>query len=92
MDDWTTSVNPELLHPHHHTLLLQIPGDGRELVVTDPNAVKVRAEDGRRVEAVDITPFINNLPYGMPLPQQLLATTMTLKRAILGVYCPELCT
>ena len=42
----------------------QVPGDGRELVVTDPNAVKVRAEDGRRVEAVDISPFINNLPYG----------------------------
>ncbi|KAK9833829.1 hypothetical protein WJX74_007063 [Apatococcus lobatus] len=42
----------------------KIPGDGRELVVTDPNAIKVRAEDGRRVEAVDISPFINNLPYG----------------------------
>ncbi len=43
---------------------MQAPGDGRELVVTDPYAVKVRAEDGRRVDAVDITPFINNLPYG----------------------------
>jgi predicted ABC-class ATPase len=30
--------------------------------VTDPTAVKIRAEDGRRVEAVDIRPFINNLP------------------------------
>lgn len=39
-----------------------IPGDGRELVVTDPTAVKIRAEDGRRVEGVDIRPFINNLP------------------------------
>ncbi len=39
-----------------------IPGDGRELVVTDPSAVKIRAEDGRRVEGVDIRPFINNLP------------------------------
>lgn len=39
-----------------------IPGDGRELVVTDPAAVKIRAEDGRRVEGVDIRPFINNLP------------------------------
>ena len=39
-----------------------IPGDGRELVVTNPAAVKIRAEDGRRVEKVDIRPFINNLP------------------------------
>ncbi len=41
-----------------------IPGDGRELVVTIPEAVKIRAEDGRRVEKVDISPFINKLPYG----------------------------
>jgi predicted ABC-class ATPase len=39
-----------------------IPGDGRELVVTEADAVKVRSEDGRRVEGVTITPFINNLP------------------------------
>lgn len=39
-----------------------IPGDGRELVVTLVTAVKIRAEDGRRVEKVDISPFINNLP------------------------------
>lgn len=41
-----------------------IPGDGRELVVTTESAVKIRAEDGRCVHAVDISPFINNLPYG----------------------------
>lgn len=40
-----------------------IPGDGREQVVTLADAVKIRAEDGRRVEAVDLRPFINNLPY-----------------------------
>lgn len=39
-----------------------IPGDGREYVVTDSSAVKIRAEDGRRVENVNITPFISNLP------------------------------
>jgi len=39
-----------------------IPGDGRELVVSDPTATKIRAEDGRRVEKVDISPFITNLP------------------------------
>ena len=41
-----------------------IPGDGREYVVTDPCAMKIRAEDGRRVERVDISLFINHLPNG----------------------------
>lgn len=41
-----------------------IPGDGRELVVATPAVTKVRAEDGRRVEQVTITPFISNLPGG----------------------------
>lgn len=41
-----------------------MPGDGRELVATDPAAYKIRAEDGRRVEGVDISPFINGLPAG----------------------------
>lgn len=40
-----------------------IPGDGREYVVSRPDAVKIRAEDGRRVEKVDISPFISNLPF-----------------------------
>lgn len=41
-----------------------IPDDGREFVVTDSAAVKVRAEDGRSVAGVDISPFINQLPQG----------------------------
>ena len=41
-----------------------IPGDGRELVVSHYETVMIRAEDGRRVENVDISPFINNLPFG----------------------------
>ncbi|TKA47163.1 hypothetical protein B0A54_02641 [Friedmanniomyces endolithicus] len=41
-----------------------VPGDGRELVVTDLKAVKIRAEDGRGVTSVDISPFISNLPGG----------------------------
>ena len=41
-----------------------IPGDGREYVTTRADAVKIRAEDGRYVEKVDISPFINNLPLG----------------------------
>ncbi|MFS0752300.1 ABC-ATPase domain-containing protein [Oceanobacillus sp. 1P07AA] len=39
-------------------------GDGREFVLTDPTAVKIRAEDGRKISAVDISPFISNLPHG----------------------------
>lgn len=39
-----------------------IPGDGRELAVTNADAVKIRAEDGRNVVGVDISPFINLLP------------------------------
>lgn len=39
-----------------------IPGDGREWVISDRNLVKIRAEDGRRVEKVDIDAFIRNLP------------------------------
>jgi predicted ABC-class ATPase len=41
-----------------------IPGDGREFVVTNPNAVKIRAEGGRSVQRVNITPFISKLPFG----------------------------
>ena len=39
-----------------------IPEDGRELVVTHPAAMKIRAEDGRSIASVDISPFINQLP------------------------------
>jgi predicted ABC-class ATPase len=40
-----------------------VPGDGREFVCADPLGVKVRAEDGRSVSCVDLSPFINNLPF-----------------------------
>jgi len=42
----------------------RIPGDGREFVVADEAAVKVRAEDGRSIAGTDISPFINQLPQG----------------------------
>ena len=41
-----------------------IRGDGREFVVTDDKAMKIRAEDGRAVTGVDVSMFINNLPGG----------------------------
>jgi predicted ABC-class ATPase len=58
---------------HGKTTLLQaiqngvydhVPGDGRERVVTLADSVKIRSEDGRRVEKVDISPFLTNLPTG----------------------------
>jgi predicted ABC-class ATPase len=42
----------------------KIPGDGREFCLTSLKAFKIRAEDGRNVQAVDISTFINNLPFG----------------------------
>ena len=42
-----------------------IPGDGRELAVTVADSVKIRAEDGRFIENVDISPFIRNLPLNL---------------------------
>lgn len=39
-----------------------IPGDGREYVITDDSALKLRSEDGRFVKDVDISLFINDLP------------------------------
>lgn len=41
-----------------------IEGDGREYVLTDASAMKIRAEDGRIVEDADISIFINHLPGG----------------------------
>ena len=39
-----------------------IAGDGREYVITDDTAVKLRAEDGRFIKDADISMFINDLP------------------------------
>jgi len=41
------------------------PGDGRELVISAADLVKIRAEDGRAVSGVDISGFIGDLPLGM---------------------------
>ncbi len=41
-----------------------IAGDGREYVITDDSAVKIRAEDGRSIQKIDISMFINGLPNG----------------------------
>ena len=46
-----------------------LPGDGREYVVTEPSGVKIRAEDGRAIASVNISPFINHLPQGRSTTQ-----------------------
>jgi len=53
-----------LLQAVERGIFNHIPGDGRELVVTRDDAVKIRSEDGRRVARVDISPFIGELPGG----------------------------
>jgi len=42
-----------------------IPGDGREYTVTRNDAFFIRAEDGRSIRDVDISPFIGDLPNGL---------------------------
>ncbi|MCL6106639.1 MAG: ABC-ATPase domain-containing protein [Actinobacteria bacterium] len=54
-----------LMNALERSVYCHIPGDGREGVVTRSDAVKIRAEDGRRVERVNISPFISNLPFGV---------------------------
>lgn len=39
-----------------------IAGDGREYVITDDTAIKMRSEDGRFIKDVDISMFIRDLP------------------------------
>ena len=40
-----------------------VKGDGREFVITDPTAMKIRAEDGRSITNTDISMFINNVDF-----------------------------
>lgn len=51
-----------LLHAIERGIYDHIPGDGREQVVTDASAFKIRSEDGRAISGIDISPFIGNLP------------------------------
>ncbi|MDK8273810.1 ABC-ATPase domain-containing protein [Varibaculum cambriense] len=53
-----------LLEALERAVYPHIPGDGRELVATLPDAIKVRAEDGRAITGTDISLFISSLPGG----------------------------
>lgn len=53
-----------LLSAIMHGVYNHVAGDGRELVITDPTAVKIRSEDGRSICGTNISMFINHLPNG----------------------------
>ncbi len=55
-----------LLQALQRSVYPHIPGDGREYVAMAPDAVKVRAEDGRPIREVDISAFIGSIPQGVP--------------------------
>ena len=52
-----------VLHAIEKGVYNHIPGDGRERVVTDASAMKVRAEDARNISKVNISAFIDDLPF-----------------------------
>jgi len=52
-----------LLHAIEKGIYNHIPKDGRELCVADSRSVKIRAYSGRSVASVDISGFIDNLPF-----------------------------
>ena len=45
----------DAVYPH-------VAGDGREYIATQPTAVKIRAEDGRSVQPINVSGFMDNLP------------------------------
>jgi len=47
-----------LLRALEYGVYNHVPGDGREFVVSHPQTLKVKAEDGRYIAGVDISPFI----------------------------------
>lgn len=51
-----------LLHALGRAVAPHVPGDGRERVVTSPHAVTIRAEEGRAIHDVDVSPFLRELP------------------------------
>lgn len=53
-----------LLNAIESSVYDHVPGDGRDFIVADDTATKIRAEDGRCVHQVDLTPYISNLPMG----------------------------
>ncbi|AVW97151.1 P-loop domain-containing protein [Vibrio parahaemolyticus] len=53
-----------LLNAIERSIYDHIPSDGREYIVTDQKAMKIRAEDGRCVHHLNLSNYINHLPMG----------------------------
>lgn len=53
-----------LLTAIERSIYNHIPGDGREKIVTNESAMKIRAEDGRCVHSLNLSNYINHLPMG----------------------------
>ncbi len=53
-----------LLNAIERSIYDHIPGDGREYIVTDQKAMKIRSEDGRCVHHLNLSNYINHLPMG----------------------------
>ncbi len=51
-----------LLNAIQNAVYPHVSGDGREKIATHPTAVKIRAEDGRATQPIDISGFMDNLP------------------------------
>ena len=52
-----------LLHAIERGIYNHIPGDGRECIVSNFTSVRIRAEEGRAITNLDLSPFINHLPF-----------------------------
>jgi predicted ABC-class ATPase len=64
----------ELLRALAAGIYNHVPGDGRELVVTVPDAVHVAADPGRSVRRVDVSVFVNRDDV-IPDPKEFIATS-----------------
>ena len=72
-------LHPRTPPPHTHTRTPpprhdKVPGDGRALVLASPDALTLRAEDGRSVRSVDISAFVNSLPKASGLDTTQFST------------------
>ncbi|ASI92681.1 ABC-ATPase domain-containing protein [Vibrio mediterranei] len=53
-----------LLNALERSIYDHIPGDGREGIVTDADSCKIKAEDGRSIHNLNLSNYINHLPFG----------------------------
>lgn len=66
-DDYSGRI--ELMRALAAGIYNHIPGDGRELAITVPDAVYISAEAGRSIQKVDISPFVRATAEGKGVSQ-----------------------